>query len=144
MEGGGKRSAEALAVLPGMGQSSTNSFTQNLAFELGEMTASSAAMARPAGVVRSRASVSETKPTPRCSSSWRVASRSATDLPQRSRRQTSTTSISLRRAASIIFSRICRCEAPEPTSLTCIVIVQPRLCCINHGRGGHSGPEAVG
>src|SRR5579864_4576477 len=36
VEGGGKRSAEALAVLPGMSQSGANAFTQNLAFELGE------------------------------------------------------------------------------------------------------------
>jgi hypothetical protein len=41
--------------------------------------ASRAAIARPAGVVRSRASVTETKPTPRCSSSWRVAISSVTD-----------------------------------------------------------------
>jgi len=44
------------------------------------MTSSSPAMARPAGEVRSRVSVSDTKPTPRCSSSCNVA-RSATDLP---------------------------------------------------------------
>ena len=62
-------------------------------------------MARPAGVVRSSASVSETKPTPRCSSSCRVASRSVTDRPQRSSRQTNTTSISRRRAASSSCSR---------------------------------------
>src|SRR5581483_12012275 len=37
------------------------------------------AMARPAGVVRSSASVKETKPTPRCSSSCSVASRSVTE-----------------------------------------------------------------
>jgi len=43
-------------------------------------------MARPAGVVRSSASVSDTKPTPRCSSSCSVASRSVTERPQRSRR----------------------------------------------------------
>src|ERR1700691_5885928 len=66
-------------------------------------TASKAAMARPAGVVRSSASVRETNPTPRWSSSWRVASRSVTDLPQRSSRHTNTTSISRRRAASSSF-----------------------------------------
>ena len=48
--------------------------------------ASRPAMARPAGVVKSSASVRETNPTPRCSSSWRVASRSVTDRPQRSSR----------------------------------------------------------
>src|SRR6185437_11174551 len=53
--------------------------------------ASKPAMARPAGVVRSSASVSETKPTPRCSSSCRVASRSVTERPQRSSRHTRTT-----------------------------------------------------
>src|SRR5271166_2278374 len=89
-------------------------------------TASSAAIARPAGVVRSNASVSDTKPTPRGSSSCRVASRSVTDLPQRSSRHTTTTSISLRRAASSSSSRRCRCAAPEPTSFTCMAMVQPR------------------
>ena len=71
-------------------------------------------MARPAGVVRSTASVSETKPTPRGSSSCSVANRSATDRPQRSNRHTSTTSISRRRAASSNFSRSCRCDATAP------------------------------
>src|SRR5262249_38393966 len=47
-------------------------------------------------VVRSSASVKETKPTPRCSSSWSVAIRSVTDRPQRSNRQTRTTSMSRR------------------------------------------------
>src|SRR5208283_2975957 len=88
-------------------------------------TASNPAMARPAGVVRSNASVSETKPTPRCSSSCSVLSRSVTERPQRSKRQTSTVSSSLRRAASSSFSRASRCAAPEPTSLTCITTVQP-------------------
>src|ERR1035437_1162647 len=68
-------------------------------------TASSAAIARPAGVVRSSASVSDTKPTPRCSSSCSVVSKSVTDLPPRSSRHTSTTSISRRRAASSNLSR---------------------------------------
>jgi hypothetical protein len=48
------------------------------------------------------ASVSDTKPTPRCSSSWSVASRSVTEWPQRSNCHTSTT-ISRRRAASSSF-----------------------------------------
>ena len=89
-------------------------------------TASSAAMARPAGVVRSKASVRETKPTPRWSSSWSVASRSVTDRPHRSSRHTSTTSISRRRAASRSFSRASRRVAPEFTSRTCKATVQPR------------------
>jgi hypothetical protein len=84
------------------------------------------AMARPVGVVRSRASVRETNPTPRCSSSWSVASRSVTDRPQRSSRHTSTKSISRRRADSSSFSRASRFAAPELTSRTCKVIVQPR------------------
>src|ERR1035438_3509198 len=66
-------------------------------------TASSAAIARPAGVVRSRASFRETKSTPRWSSSWSVASKSATDRPQRSNRHPSTTSISRRRAAKSMW-----------------------------------------
>ena len=48
-----------------------------------------------------------------------------TDLPHRSSRHTTTTSISLRRAASNSFSRNCLCVTPEPTSLTCRAIVQP-------------------
>ena len=55
-----------------------------------------------------------------------LAARSVTDLPQRSSRHTTTTSISLRRAASSISSRRCRCAAPEPTSFTCMAMVQPR------------------
>jgi hypothetical protein len=68
---------------------------------------------------RSSASVSETNPTTRCSSSWSVASRSVTDRPQRSSRHTSTRSSSRRRAASSIFSRASRRAAPELTSRTC-------------------------
>jgi hypothetical protein len=71
------------------------------------------AIARPAGVVRSSASVSDTKPTPRCCSSCRVTSRSVTERPQRSRRQTSTTSISRRRAASSSCSRLVAALRPS-------------------------------
>ena len=46
--------------------------------------------------------------------------------PQRSRRHTSTTSISRRRAASSSFSRASRFAAPEFTSRTCMAMVQPR------------------
>ena len=55
------------------------------------------AMARPVGVVRSRAQVSDTKPTPSCASSFKVTSRSRSYRPQRSSGHTSTTSISRRR-----------------------------------------------
>jgi len=51
---------------------------------------------------------------------------SVTDRPQRSSRHTSTRSTSRRRAASSSFSRLLRWEAPEPISLTCKAIVQPR------------------
>ena len=63
-------------------------------------TASSPAIARPVGVFRSNASVTETKPTPGAVSSCNVDTRSATDRPRRSNRQTSTTSISRRRAVA--------------------------------------------
>ena len=92
--------------------------------------ASKPAMARPAGVVRSSASVRETKPTPRCSSSWRVASRSVTERPQRSSHHTSTRSISRRRAASNNFSRASRRTAPELTSRTCKAIMPTSPGCI--------------
>jgi hypothetical protein len=117
--------AQALAVLPSVSQTGAHPFAQNLALELGKHR-SSPAMARPAGVVKSSASVSETNPTPRCSSSCSVLSRSVTERPQRSKRHTSTVSISRRRAASSSFSRASRCAAPEPTSLTCITTLQPR------------------
>lgn len=57
-------------------------------------TESSIAIARPAGVVRSNASVTETKPAPSAVSSRNVDTRSATDRPHRSNRQTRTTSMS--------------------------------------------------
>ena len=63
-------------------------------------TASSPAIARPVGLFRSNASVTETKPTPGAVSSCNVDTRSATDRPRRSNRQTSTTSISRRRAVA--------------------------------------------
>ena len=66
--------------------------------------------------IRTKASVSETNPTLRCSSSCNVAGRSVTERPQRSKRQTITTSISRWRAASINGSRAWRLAAPEPTS----------------------------
>ena len=71
-------------------------------------TESSPAIARPAGVVRSRASVTETKTTSSAVSSCNVDTRSATDRPHRSNRQTRTTSMSRRRAESISRSRIAR------------------------------------
>src|SRR3974390_3715983 len=84
-------------------------------------------MARRAGVVISRASVSDTKPTASWWSSCGVMTRSASERPHRSSRQTNTMSISRRRAASNMFSRASRCVAPEPTSRTCMTIVHPRL-----------------
>jgi len=79
----------------------------------------------PAGVVRSSASVSETKPTPRCSSSevWR-----ADRLPICPNDPTATQHhIDFATPGSIQqFSRICRCVAPEPTSFTCMATVHPR------------------
>jgi hypothetical protein len=55
--------------------------SRRISFSNSANIASRRAIARPAGVVRSNASVSDTKPTPRCSSSWKVASRSVTDRP---------------------------------------------------------------
>jgi hypothetical protein len=68
-------------------------------------TESNPAIARPVGVVRSSASVSDTKATPSSASSFQVTTRSMSDRPQRSSRHTSTTSISRRRAESRIFWR---------------------------------------
>src|SRR2546428_6528155 len=55
-------------------------------------TARKPAKARPAGVVRSRASVSETNPTPRAVSSCNVVIKSTRERPQRSSFQTRITS----------------------------------------------------
>jgi hypothetical protein len=85
------------------------------------------AIARPVDVVRSSASLSETKPMLRSVSSWSVVTRSSRERPHRSSRQTSTTSISRRCAASINCWRCSRCTAPDPTSLTCRATVQPRF-----------------
>ena len=81
-------------------------------------TASIPASALPLGVVRSSASQSDTNPTSSAFSSWSVFTRSPSDRPQRSSRQTRTRSISRRRAASMSFSRCGRVVAPDPTSLT--------------------------
>jgi hypothetical protein len=75
-------------------------------------------MARPVAVVMSSASVSETKPTPRAATSCSMATKSGKDRPHRSKRHTSTASISPRQAASISVSRSSRSAAPEPTSFT--------------------------
>ena len=53
-------SPQTLAVLAGMGQAGADSFPENLPLESAK-TASKPAVARPAGVVRSSASVSETQ-----------------------------------------------------------------------------------
>jgi hypothetical protein len=89
--------------------------------------ASIPAMARPDGVVRSRASVSEIKPTPRSVNSPRVVIRSATDRPQRSSRQTTITSTSRRRAAISNDSRPGRSLEPEPMSSIDFATFQPRF-----------------
>jgi hypothetical protein len=66
-------------------------------------TANMPANARPLGIDKSRASLSETNPTFRALSSCNVAMRSTSDLRQRSSRHTTMTSISLRRAARSNF-----------------------------------------
>lgn len=97
--------------------------TRRISFSTSAKIASKAAIVCLAGVVRSSASVSETKPMPRCCGSSRVVSRSVIDRSQRPKRQTRTTLISPRRVASIRFSRLSRPEAPEPISFTFKVIV---------------------
>ena len=139
-ESGREGAAQTLAVLSRMGKFGTDPFAENLSLELGEHSQQSGH--GPAGGRSQIESVGErdeadaeviqflhpTAPkagalgTPAC----RVASRSVTDLPHRSRRQTRTASISRRRAASISFPRIWRCAAPELTSFTCMAMVQPR------------------
>ena len=70
----------------------------------------------PLGVVRSSASHKDTNPTSSAFSSWSVFTRSTSDRPQRSRRQTRTQSISRLRAASMSVSRWGRVVATDPTS----------------------------
>jgi hypothetical protein len=66
-------------------------------------TESSPAMARPVGVVRSRASVSDTKATPSSATSFKVTTRSTSDRPQRS---------------SLFFDLNCDCPATLRRILT--------------------------
>jgi len=77
--------AQAFPLPSGLGPSSAGPFPQDLAFKLSKHP--SHAMARPMGVVRSSAWLSDTNPTPRWRSSCSVATKSATDRRQRSRRR---------------------------------------------------------
>src|SRR5262252_8907739 len=90
-------------------------------------TARKPAKARPAGVVRSRASVNETKPTPRAVSSCSVVIKSTSERPQRSSFHTRITS-SFRCLAAVSsawrFGR--RSLAPDAISSTVAMMVQPR------------------
>ncbi len=79
-------------------------------------TANNPASARPVDVVRSKASVSEIKPTPSSVSSFNIVTRSASERPQRSKRHTRIASSSRRRAAFNNSSRCKRSLAPEPPS----------------------------
>ena len=121
----GQRPTQSFAVLPGVGQPSPSSFSQNLPFELSED-----------GQQTSHRATSRSRQIERLSQRYETDSEMLQflkrrqqvrpDRPQRSSRHTSTTSISRRRAASISCSRACRCAASEPTSRTCSAIVQPR------------------
>ncbi len=84
------------------------------------------AIARPDGVMRSSASLIEMKPIPSSVSSLSGATRSVSDLPQRSSRQTIITSISRRRAAFKSSSRCGLVFAPDPTSFISRVMVSLR------------------
>jgi len=90
---GGFWPAVRFAISPCLGDTRANSFTQDITLELYEHRQSMPANARPLGVVRSRASLSDTKPTSTDDSSCKVVTRSTTERPQRSRRQTMITSI---------------------------------------------------
>ena len=69
----------------------------------------------------------ETNPTFSDANSCSVFTKSTSERPQRSSRQTTTRSISRLRAAASSSSRFCRRAAPEPTSFTSKAICQPRL-----------------
>lgn len=78
-------------------------------------TANNPASARPVGVVRSKASVKEMKPTSSSASAFRVPTRSANDRPHRSSRHTRMAAISRRRAACMSSSRCGRSlRTPHP------------------------------
>jgi hypothetical protein len=118
------RPAQPFAMLACLSQTGARSFPQDLRFELGEY---GQAGHRAAGWRRQiSTSFSETKPTPRCLSSWSVASKSVTDRPQRSRRAPELCRFSRRRAASMSCSRTFRSTAPELISRTRMATVQPR------------------
>jgi hypothetical protein len=88
--------------------------------------------ARLLGIVKSRASLSETNPTFRALSSCNVAMRSTSDLRQRSSRHTTMTSIfGGRRVAT---SRRGQVFAPEPTSSTVNAICQHLRSAFIHAR----------
>jgi hypothetical protein len=103
-----------------------NPVAENIAFEFTK-DREHPASSRPLGVVRSSASLNETKPTPNDASSCRVAMRSRSDLPQRSSRHTTIRSSSRRRAALSSSSRLGRKIAPEPTSWISTAVFHPRL-----------------
>ena len=84
--------------LPGLGTTRFDPLAQNLALNSAQI-ARSPAIARPVGVVKSKASLREIKPTPEACSSWSVPTRSGKDRPQRSKRQTTMASMARRRAA---------------------------------------------
>ncbi len=90
-------------------------------------TASIPARALPLGVVRSSASLRETKPTLSDDNSCRVLTKSTRDRPQRSSRQTTTRSMARFRASTRSSSRFCRSDAPDPMSFTSTAISQPRF-----------------
>jgi hypothetical protein len=78
------------------------------------------------GVVMSKASVRETNPIPNSANSFKVTTRSGSERPHRSSRQTRIASTSRRRTAASNSSRFGRWRAPDPTSLISAAICQPR------------------
>ena len=101
-------------------------------------TASNPAIARPAGVVRSRASVSETKPTPRCSSSCRVA-RQIRYRPAPAVQSPHQDYIDLPAAGSLQYLLASfSLAAPDPTSRTCMAMAPaPSGGILAHGVALH-------
>lgn len=108
-----------------LGDAGVDALPHDLLLELGE-DCQHPASARRVGEVMSKASVRKTKPMPSSASSFKVTTRSGSERPQRSSRQTRIASTSRRRTAASNSSRFGLWSAPDPTSLISSATCKPR------------------
>jgi hypothetical protein len=123
--GRGRRPTQSLAVLPRMRQACASSFPQDLSFKLGEDSQQAGHGATSwCGQVQSLGQGNEADA--KMLQFLQCRQQILTERPHRSKRHTSTTSISRRRAASSSFSRASLRAPPEFTSRTGKATAQPR------------------